>query len=101
MSTGVALIAAERERQIDVEGYTPDHDRGHAEELLVASTAYSLAAFRLQSADKHWDRLPAFWPWHEDYWKPVADFERLLVKSAALAAAAIDAMGTTSKETYR
>lgn len=40
--TGVDLIAAERQRQIDAEGHTPAHDALHGEgELAKAAVAYA------------------------------------------------------------
>lgn len=42
MKTGIELITAERQRQIDVEGWTPEHDAEHAKgELVEASTQYA------------------------------------------------------------
>lgn len=40
ISPGVGLIAAERARQIDAEGYSPEHDDGHPQELANAAACY-------------------------------------------------------------
>lgn len=41
MKKGIELIAEERQRQIDVEGYSEQHDSQHnASELIYASIAY-------------------------------------------------------------
>ena len=41
--TGVDLIAAERQRQIEAEGWTPEHDDGHDEgELALAAATYAI-----------------------------------------------------------
>lgn len=86
-SRGALLIGAERERQIEDEGYTPEHDRAHSHsELLNAALAY------LQIA-------PDIWPWDPAGFKPARPFPhdtcdagciRDLVKAGALVAAAID-----------
>ena len=42
MSEGIRLIAAERQRQVDVEGWTPAHDDEHDEgELAIAAACYA------------------------------------------------------------
>ena len=42
MKTGIELIQAERQRQIDKEGYTPDHDAGHTGgELALVAALYA------------------------------------------------------------
>lgn len=85
---GAELIAAERRRQIDEEGWTPEHDAEHvANELVVAAMAYADAALM--------PGIPVqdpsdYWPWHLDWWKPSADPVRNLVKAGALIAAEID-----------
>ena len=48
---GAARIAAERQRQIETEGWTPEHDDGHAsEELARAAICYVAAANAIRSA---------------------------------------------------
>lgn len=94
MSTGAELIAAERARQIEVEGWTPEHDDEHDDnELPKAAVAYVLASRNLVLGS--W----AFWPWHEDWWKPSDDPIRNLVKAGALIAAEIDRLQRTKEET--
>jgi hypothetical protein len=40
--TGIERIAAERRRQIEVEGWTPEHDRQHVDgELAMAACCYA------------------------------------------------------------
>lgn len=84
--TGVELIAAERQRQMTVEGWTPEHDDAHeGAELLQAALWYldngSDFDFGLN--------LPP-WPWEQSWWKPSDDAVRQLVKAGALIAAEID-----------
>lgn len=85
-------IAAERQRQIDVEGYTAEHDVGHAPELLDAARCYIRAADWLEQHDVNVPLgCPVDWPWDPDYWKDGTP-ERMREKAGALALAAIDAM---------
>lgn len=102
-TTGAALIVAERQRQIDVEGYDGDHDFGAADDLAVAGACYALPQSRRAVRRREligdnvkvtvtvalWGEL---WPWGEAYWKPSDDRRRELVKAGALIAAAIDAL---------
>lgn len=95
MSKGVDLIAAERKRQVTDEGWTPEHDKGHAAELAKAAAGYALAgaddAGGLTYVANDPDDPAEDWPWHPSYWKPTGDAVRDMVKAGALIAAAIDA----------
>lgn len=85
-------IAAERQRQIDVEGYTAEHDAAHVTHILQAARCYVWAADRLDELG--YDvaiGCPNDWPWGVDEWKPGTP-ERMREKAGALALAAIDAM---------
>lgn len=84
---GVKLIAAERCRQVEVEGYTAEHDAGHSNALALAAACYA-------TPDRYRHCLggpPPGWPWEEIYWKPCPDDRvRELIKAGALVAAEID-----------
>jgi hypothetical protein len=88
-SSGVVLIAAERQRQIDVEGWTPEHDDEHSSsELNRAARFYAKKA---QYPESYTDvKAPMGWPWDTEWWKPSPDPIRNLVKAGALIAAEID-----------
>ena len=98
--TGARLIAAERRRQIEVEGWTAEHDRRHSRgELAMAAQAYVDTARKAQAAAKGKLKLqadfwklspPAAWPWALSCWKPADHPVRNLVKAGALIAAEID-----------
>lgn len=93
MSRGLDLIAAERQRQIAVEGWTPEHDAGHAgnEALARAAAAYATPARLREQLPVPFAGLPALWPWDFCHWKPTPDDRvRELVKAGALIAAEID-----------
>ncbi len=92
---GVERIAAERQRQIEKEGWTPLHDDGHKKsQLAQAASSYARIAVAQvkthtigtppRSDCKVWD-----WPWNA-WFKPSADPIRNLEKAGALIAAEID-----------
>lgn len=69
-------VLAERQRQVEVEGWTPEHDDEHGtEEMAFAAACYV-------TADEG-DAPPAIWPWDWNWWRP-KDRRRNLVKAAAL-----------------
>lgn len=85
MSEGVKLIAAERQRQVDVEGWTTENDDKYVNNELADAAICYLVEPDLRDAS-------AFpWPWEASWWKPTPqDRLRELVKAGALIAAAID-----------
>lgn len=92
MLSGAALIAVERKRQIEAEGWTPEHDDAHdLGELLHAAQSYVMVAdAQAQRAKLPPCFIPKFWPWERKWWKPSPDRVRNLVKAGALIAAEID-----------
>lgn len=98
--TGAELIAAERQRQIEEEGWTPEHDADHSDKQLAhAAKAYIIEYERPWEGEGF--APPLAWPWHADWWKP-RDPIRNLVKAGALIAAEIDrlhAMSATDRAT--
>lgn len=102
MKTGIDYISAERERQVNEEGWTQEHDSEHVNgELAGAASCYALPphirndGFIQQNEvglyDKRKPIVPADWPWHPSWWKPTPD-NRIheLSKAGALIAAEID-----------
>jgi hypothetical protein len=90
--SGIELIAAERQRQIAVEGYTSEHDDEHTMgEMPAAAMCYALQAVdgKIKALDKR-DFVQEWWPWDSDYWKPTTDPIGNLVKAGALIAAELD-----------
>ncbi len=82
---GAGLIAAERQRQIDAENWTPEHDDTHTiGELVDAAVCYLRHGLDAE--------MPVVWPWPwtEDWWKPSDDPIKNLVRAGALIAAEID-----------
>ncbi|WP_430241994.1 hypothetical protein [Neorhizobium sp. DAR64861/K0K2] len=76
---GAALADAlsERQRQLDAEGWIPQHDDQYLDnELIRAATCYLLGN-------------AGNWPWSRNWWKPT-DRRRDLIKAAALIIAEIE-----------
>ena len=97
MKTGIELIAEERQRQIEVEGWTKEHDAQHKDcELVKAAICYADPNVYYHHENRvlrH--RIPNmnFWPmkWDKCWFKPSSkDRIRDLVKAGALIAAEID-----------
>jgi hypothetical protein len=86
--SGAELIAAERQRQLEKEGWTPEHDSTHDDgSLVVAAICY--ARIRCSHPAIKTSVSPS-WPWELEGWKPSSDQIRNLVKAGALIAAEID-----------
>ncbi len=93
MSKALDDIAAERRRQIEAEGWTPEHDDEHADEqLALAAMAYiDFACLPPLTRQLRIDRamVPGMWPWDRQWWKPKT-VRQDLVRAAALIAAEIE-----------
>jgi hypothetical protein len=72
--TGVELIAAERKRQIESEGWSAKHDDEHCygELALAAATYATPERYRAMTQDSYGDPKPSLWPfrWWPSWWKP-------------------------------
>jgi hypothetical protein len=92
---GAERIAKERQRQIEKEGWTAEHDDGYLEdELAIAAACYAFPDnVRLHPVKAGETRLPlvnCFWP-EPMCWKPTPGNRiRELEKAGALIAAEID-----------
>ena len=83
MSKGIKLIADERKRQIEVEGYDAKHDFNEPlNSIVAAAVSYAMVDIDKQEAE-------AWWNWDWKFWKP-KDRKRNLVRAGALIAAALD-----------
>lgn len=87
--SGVQLIAAERQRQIEQKCWSAKHDDSHDRgELLDAGLSYIFAAIN-DANDTLRNSPPGEWPWSWESWKP-EDLITNLAKAGALIAAEID-----------
>jgi hypothetical protein len=96
LSKAIVDVLAERQRQIDIKGWTPEHDdeHGHGEMAGAAACyAHHVNARAWVVGTTHDDYAqepsPDLWPWSEDSWKPTTP-RRDLVKAAALLLAEIE-----------
>lgn len=84
---GVELIAVERKRQIEYEGWTAKHDDSHqSEELVKAAICYLTHIIDPTFIGKI---LHKYWPFDTRWWKP-KDRKRNLIRAGALIAAELD-----------
>lgn len=100
---GIESIAAERARQIEQEGWTPEHDDQHTSGEIGLAAAYYAAPVEItcefdkptsgNSAGEdhvfHFTEWRVAWPWDESWRKPKSRREDL-VRAGALIAAEID-----------
>lgn len=96
VSAAARDILAERQRQIAIEGWTPEHDDQHSGgEMAAAAAAY---AFSAATADRYFALDPlGFWPWSPDWWKPTTP-RRDLVKAGALILAEFERLDRAALE---
>jgi hypothetical protein len=98
---GADMIVEERDRQVDEEGWTPEHDRRHGDEQLARAAAAYAMPWRwremtlLNQSVRQW-LWPRSWRFKSDVQpglegdEPVTTRVRDLVKAGALCAAEID-----------
>lgn len=92
MSQAVLDVVTERHRQIQSEGWTPEHDNAHDKgEMAWAAVVYaSNASPPGQGLGADRERIVRlFWPWDWSWWEPTSR-RRDLVKAAALLLAEIE-----------
>jgi hypothetical protein len=111
--TGIGRIIAERKRQVEEEGWTPEHDAEHTDEsLAMAAACYAMP--RMLYAVETSGHMPGElsvtmtakdpWPWKEEYpdgskgnaWDKRGQHDRIrqLEIAGALIAAEIDRLLT-------
>ena len=96
-------IAAERRRQIEVEGWTPKHDDAHGRgEMAAAAAVYALHTAHVPSGMLlYLDRVRRFfWPWDEAWWKPKGR-RHDLVRAGALIVAEIERLDRIQEQGAR
>ncbi|HIE0007691.1 TPA: hypothetical protein ACXI5O_003741 [Pseudomonas aeruginosa] len=83
-------VQAERRRQVEAEGWTPEHDDEHSHgQMARAAACYALAGSSAPSDGTAALLVSLAWPWDEQWWKP-STARRDLVKACALALAEIE-----------
>ena len=77
-------VLTERRRQIEAEGWTPEHDDAHSSgDLMQAAICYAMGATFVSGATLD------LWPWDRAWWKP-KDKRSNIVRAAALLLAEIE-----------
>ncbi|WP_271014298.1 hypothetical protein [Pseudomonas aeruginosa] len=83
-------VQAERRRQVEAEGWTPEHDDAHSHgEMARAAACYALAGSSAPNDGTAALLVSLAWPWDEQWWKP-STARRDMVKACALALAEIE-----------
>ncbi|MEN1773256.1 hypothetical protein AAIH29_14450 [Pseudomonas aeruginosa] len=83
-------VQAERRRQVEAEGWTPEHDDEHSHgQMARASACYALAGSSAPNDGTAALLVSLAWPWDEQWWKP-STARRDLVKACALVLAEIE-----------
>ncbi|MCY0418567.1 hypothetical protein OVV41_20205 [Pseudomonas aeruginosa] len=83
-------VQAERRRQVEAEGWTPEHDDEHSHgQMARAAACYALAGSSAPNDETAALLVSLAWPWDEQWWKP-STARRDLVKACALALAEIE-----------
>lgn len=95
----LAAIAGERRRQVEAEGWAPEHDDSHANgEMAVAAGFYALINGwpydRPGALGTSLRGCPSYWPWDAEWWKPSTAW-RNLKKSSALTLAEMERIKRT------
>jgi hypothetical protein len=77
-------VLAERQRQVEVEGWDTRHDDDHEDgAMAMAASCYANTVYTRRT------HAPAAWPWDASWWKP-KDRRSNLVRAAALLLAEIE-----------
>ncbi|EOW6942110.1 hypothetical protein ACMFER_17820 [Pseudomonas aeruginosa] len=83
-------VQAERKRQVEAEGWTPEHDDAHSHgQMARAAACYALAGSSAPNDGTAALLVSLAWPWDEQWWKP-STARRDLVKACSLALAEIE-----------
>ncbi|WP_240442343.1 hypothetical protein [Pseudomonas aeruginosa] len=83
-------VQAERRRQVEAEGWTPEHDDEHSHgQMARAAACYALAGSSAPNDGTAALLVSLAWPWDQQWWKPTSA-RRDLVKACALALAEIE-----------
>jgi hypothetical protein len=89
LTRAVEDVLVERCRQIEQEGWTPEHDDKHSScEMAAAAACYAVC-----NSEQHLREFKVMdaviWPWPSHWWKPTT-YRRNLVKAGALILAEIE-----------
>jgi len=87
-------VLAERRRQVEQEGWTPEHDDQHEDcDMALAAIVYA------ESAVGYHTSCPDTWPWSPKWFKPTTP-RRDLVKAGALILAEIERLDRAALQSH-
>jgi hypothetical protein len=90
VSQAATDVLAERRRQVEAEGWTPEHDDEHGHgQMARAAACYALSGSCFPGDQTAAMLVDLAWPWPARWWKPTTS-RRDLVKAGALILAAIE-----------
>jgi hypothetical protein len=83
-------VLAERRRQVEAEGWTPEHDDQHIPGTLAQAASCYIEWNGWETEYQRDGAIPINWPWAAAWWKPSDDPRRNLEKAGALILAEIE-----------
>lgn len=87
LTLAAASVLAERRRQVEQEGWTPESDAQYmGGDMASAAGCYALFGPPMNPVGNP----PPYWPWAAEWWKPTTSYRRNLVKAGALVLAEIE-----------
>jgi hypothetical protein len=89
MNKALIDVAAERERQKTVEGWTDEHDDAHSNGQIADAAAFYAATSTIYRIETIEARMVHVWPWSPSWWKP-KNRRYNLVRAGALILAEIE-----------
>jgi hypothetical protein len=92
------LITAERQRQIDVEGWSEAHDDEHEDGEMFKAAIFYFANAVGNPITFSPDGAPLGWPWDARWWKPKG-YDRDLIRAGALCVAERDRLQRMGADT--
>lgn len=95
VSQAMLDVMRERDRQQDVEGWSPEHDDQHVDGELAAAAACYLR-WGKEGAARSGEPPPADWPFEPEWWKPTGD-RRDIVRGLALGLAELERLDRAAK----
>ncbi|EIG8967518.1 hypothetical protein LGD22_004587 [Salmonella enterica] len=101
-------VLAERQRQINVKGWTPEHDdwQNQYGDLTIAASCYARHAYGRgwvypEKPERYQDEeAPDDWPWDDTWWKPDSP-RRDLIKATALLLAELERLDRLSQRNQK
>lgn len=86
LTDAASAVLAERQRQIEVGGWTPAHDDEHTSgDMAMAAACYATASL-VPEGDEVERLQQLLWPWPREWWKPTGQRRNLVLAGALILA---------------